>query len=178
VLAERMPSPSCPARIRLSVGRSRSRSAVIQRRCAPATRLLTLAMAIREADAGFGPGKLATAIRSASTRATLLEALRSTRSNPIRQLQGRCRGPTISPPISRLSLGRMPASGTACFETFAACCARSRRTSSVTFVSDEAHGMTTDNTVPPGRLEQTSTLKEAIEADKDQPRPISVCTGP
>ena len=57
--------------------------------------------------------------------------------------------------------------GTACFETFAGLVGKTKQQISVSFMSDEFNGLTTDNegVIRPA-WKQTFTLKEAIEQNK------------
>ncbi len=124
-------------------------------------------VAIREADAGFGPGKLGDGNTLRKHKGDpFWKPLGAPRSNPIAPLKAGAEGDNFTPNFPAYPSGHA-SFGTACFETFAGLVNKKPKDISVTFVSDELNGMTTDNTgVTRPFWEQTFTLKEAIEQNK------------
>ena len=125
-------------------------------------------VAIREADAGFGPSKLGdgNALRKAKGD-PFWKPLGAPRSNPIPPMKAGAEGDNSTPNFPAYPSGHATF-GSACFETFAGLVGKLPKNISVTFVSDEFNGMTSDNSGSVRPLwEQTFTLEKAIEQNKD-----------
>jgi membrane-associated phospholipid phosphatase len=123
--------------------------------------------AIREASAGWGPSGLGdgNTLRNFSGD-PFWKPLGAPRSNPIVPFAAGAAGDNLTPNFPAYPSGHATF-GTACFQTFAALVGKSTDAISVTFVSEELDGMTTDNLgVIRPRWEQTFTLTEAIEQNK------------
>jgi membrane-associated phospholipid phosphatase len=124
-------------------------------------------VAIREADAGFGPSKLGDGNTLRKQKGDpFWKPLGAPRSNPIAPIKSGAEGDNFTPNFPAYPSGHATF-GSACFETFAGLLNKQPKDISVTFASDEFNGATTDNT---GAIrpfwEQTFTLKEAIEQNK------------
>jgi len=125
-------------------------------------------VAIREADAGFGPSKLGDGNTLRKHKGDpFWKPLGAPRSNPIAPLKVGAEGDNFTPNFPAYPSGHA-SFGTACFETFAGLLVNKKpKDISVTFVSDEFNGVTTDNTGTTRPVwEQTFTLKDAIEQNK------------
>ena len=135
-------------------------------------------VAIREAEAGFGPGMSKPG--DGNTHRThkgdpFWKPLGAPRSNPdkparmgdpLLPLKAGADGDNFTPNFPAYPSGHA-SFGTACFETLAGLVKKKTTDISVTFVSDEFNGMTSDNTGTIRPLwEQTFTLAEAIEQNK------------
>ena len=124
-------------------------------------------VAIREAEAGFGPSTLGdgNALRKHKGDPFWLP-LGAPRSNPAVLVAGGAAGDNFTPNFPAYPSGHATF-GTACFETFAGLLGKLPKDITVKFVSDEFDGLTTDNR---GALrpawEQTFNLQEAIEQNK------------
>ena len=123
-------------------------------------------VAIREAEKGFGPSKLGDGNTLRKKKGDpFWDPLGAPRSNPITVMAG-SPGDNLTPNFPAYPSGHATF-GTACFETFAGLVGKQPKDISVTFVSDEFNGTTTDNTGAVRPVwEQTFTLKEAIEQNK------------
>lgn len=124
-------------------------------------------VAIREADAGFGPSKLGDGNTLRRHKGDpFWKPLGAPRSNPIAPLKAGSEGDNFTPNFPAYPSGHATF-GSACFETFAGLLKKQPEDISVTFVSDEFNGLTADNTGAIRPLwEQTFTLREAIEQNK------------
>lgn len=124
-------------------------------------------VAIREAESGFGPNKLGdgNALR-ARKGDPFWKPLGAPRSNPIAPVKAGTDGDNFTPNFPAYPSGHATF-GTACFETLAGLLNKTTQNISVTFVSDEFNGSTTDNTgaIRPA-WQQTFTLQDAIEQNK------------
>ena len=124
-------------------------------------------VAIREADAGFGPSKLGdgNALRKHKGD-PFWKPLGAPRSNPIAPIAAGAPGENFTPNFPAYPSGHATF-GTACFQTFAGLIGKATTAIKASFISDEFNGQTSDNT---GALrpvwEQTFTLQEAIEQNK------------
>lgn len=124
-------------------------------------------VAIREADAGFGPSKLGDGNALRKLGDPFWKPLGAPRSNPIPPIKAGAEGDNFTPNFPAYPSGHATF-GSACFETFAGLIGKLPKDISVTFVSDEFDGMTSDNSGSVRPLwEQTFTLKEAIVQNKD-----------
>jgi len=122
-------------------------------------------VAIREADAGWGPSHIGdgNALRSHAGDPFWLP-LGAPASNP--QVAGAAAAPNGTPNFPAYPSGHATF-GTACFETAAALLGKTPETITVEFVSDEFNGKTTDNTgVARPVWAAEFTLREAIEQNK------------
>lgn len=121
-------------------------------------------VAIREADAGFGPSKLGDGNTLRTHKGDpFWKPLGAPRSNPIPPIRPGADGDNLTPNFPAYPSGHATF-GSACFGTFAGLLNKQPKDISVTFISDEFNGVTTDNTGATRPVwEQTFTLKEAIE---------------
>jgi membrane-associated phospholipid phosphatase len=127
-------------------------------------------IAIREADAGFGPSRLGDGNTLRRHKGDpFWNPLGAPRSNPIAPIATGAAGDNFTPNFPAYPSGHATF-GTACFETFAGLLPGNKKLKDITvkFVSDEFNGTTTDNSGAPRPLwELTFTLKEAVEQNKD-----------
>jgi hypothetical protein len=115
---------------------------------------------IREADEGWVDAKNPC---PAIKRDVFWLPLGAPKSNPFPAPKFGAEGSNFTPNFPAYPSGHATF-GAACFETVASLLGKTPEEISVTFVSDEFNGVTTDNTgVTRPRLEQTFTLREAIE---------------
>lgn len=124
-------------------------------------------VAIREAEKGFGPSKLGdgNALRKHKGD-PFWKPLGAPRSNPAAPIVAGSPGDNVTPNFPAYPSGHATF-GTACFETFAGLVGKLAKNITVTFISDEFNGTTTDNTGAVRPVwEQTFTLKDAIEQNK------------
>jgi len=124
-------------------------------------------VAIREADSGFGPSRLGdgNALRKHKGD-PFWKPLGAPRSNPVAPIKAGAEGDNFTPNFPAYPSGHA-SFGTACFKTFAGLLNKQPKDISVTFVSDEFNGVTTDSAGATRPLwEQTFTLKQAIEQNK------------
>ena len=124
-------------------------------------------VAIREAEKGFGPSKLGdgNALRKHKGD-PFWKPLGAPRSNPAAPIAAGSPGDNVTPNFPAYPSGHATF-GTACFETFAGLVGKLPKNITVTFISDEFNGTTTDNTGAVRPVwEQTFTLKDAIEQNK------------
>ena len=122
---------------------------------------------IREAEAGFGPSKIGdgNALRKHKGD-PFWNPLGAPRSNPIPPIQAGAAGDNFTPNFPAYPSGHATF-GTACFETFAGLLGKKPKDLTVTFVSSEFDGVTTDNLGATRPMwEQTFTLQEAIDQNK------------
>jgi hypothetical protein len=124
-------------------------------------------VAIREAEAGFGPSKLGDGNTLRKRKGDpFWNPLGAPRSNPVTPIAAGSPGDNFTPNFPAYPSGHATF-GTACFETFAGLVGKQPKNITVKFISDEFNGTTTDNTGAIRPLwEQTFTLKEAIEQNK------------
>lgn len=124
-------------------------------------------VAIREAEAGFGPSLLGDGNTLRKNKGDpFWKPLGAPRSNPIAPFVAGAPGDNFTPNFPAYPSGHATF-GTACFETFAGLVGKQTEDIQVSFISDEFNGTTTDNTGATRPLwEQTFTLKEAIEQNK------------
>jgi hypothetical protein len=117
---------------------------------------------IREADKGFGPSGLGDN-NSRTKGDPFWLPLGAPRSNPFPAPKFGAEGNNVTPNFPAYPSGHATF-GAACFETAAALLKKRPEEITVTFVSDELNGKTTDNTgtVRP-KWKQTFTLRKAIE---------------
>ena len=123
--------------------------------------------AIREAETGFGPSGTGDGnILRKQKGDPFWKPLGAPRSNPIPPLKAGADGDNFTPNFPAYPSGHATF-GTACFETFAALIKKKTKDISVTFISDEFNGLTTDNTGAARPVwEQTISLMKAIEQNK------------
>lgn len=124
-------------------------------------------LAIREAEAGFGPGNPPKPGDGNTLRKykgdPFWKPLGAPRSNPIPPLKAGAEGENFTPNFPAYPSGHATF-GSACFKTFAGLLNKQTKDVSVTFTSDEFNGTTTDNTgATRPAWEQTFTLEKAIE---------------
>ena len=124
-------------------------------------------VAIREAEAGFGPSKLGDGNTLRKHKGDpFWKPLGAPRSNPSVPVAAGAAGDNFTPNFPAYPSGHATF-GTACFETFAKLVGKLPKDISVSFVSDEFNGSTTDNTGSSRPVwEQTFTLQQAIEQNK------------
>lgn len=122
---------------------------------------------IREAEAGFGPtGKGDGNTHRKEKGDPFWLPLGAPKSNPFPGPMAGAPGSNFTPNFPAYPSGHATF-GSACFETFAGLVGKKTDKISVTFVSDEFNGITTDNEgVSRPNWKQTFTLKEAIEQNK------------
>src|SRR5262249_54233095 len=123
-------------------------------------------VAIREADAGFGPtGHGDGNTKRANPGDPFWLPLGAPRSNPAPPVAGAA-GENFTPNFPAYPSGHATF-GTACFETFAGLIKKPVDKIQATLASDEFDGVTTDSDgVTRPRWQQTFSLKEAIEQNK------------
>ena len=124
-------------------------------------------VAIREADAGWGPTFLGDGnnLRNHKGDAFWLP-LGAPKSNPFPAPSFGAPGGNVTPNFPAYPSGHATF-GSACFETFASLVGKTPETINVTFISDEFNGMTLDNTGATRPVWQAKfTLREAIEQNK------------
>ena len=124
-------------------------------------------VAIREASVGFGPSKLGDGNTLRKHKGDpFWNPLGAPRSNPATPVAAGAAGDNFTPNFPAYPLGHATF-GTACFETFAKLIGKLPKDISVSFISDEFNGTTTDNTGSARPVwEQTFTLQEAIDQNK------------
>ena len=124
-------------------------------------------VAIREAEAGWGPSVLGDGNTMRKERGDpFWLPLGAPGSNPIPAPVAGAAGDNFTPNFPAYPSGHATF-GTACFETFAGLIGKTTSQVSVSFVSDEFNGETSDNNgIVRPEWKQTFTLKEAIEQNK------------
>src|SRR5262249_32449684 len=122
---------------------------------------------IREAEGGFGPtGKGDGNTRRMQKGDPFWLPLGAPRSNPFPGPAAGAPGDNFTPNFPSYPSGHATF-GTACFQTFAGLLGKRPDDITVTFVSDEFNGTTTDNEgIQRPRWEQTFTLRDAIEQNR------------
>lgn len=130
-------------------------------------RLLASGVAIREAEAGFGPtGEGDGNAHRKQKGDPFWLPLGAPRSNPPPVLLAGAPGNNFTPNFPAYPSGHATF-GSACFETFAGLVGKTIDDITATFVSDEFNNSTTDHEgVLRPRWEQTFSLKTAIEQNK------------